>query len=607
MSDPGPPGIPMRILSRARIPLGAALLAAIFVAWRDHDRSTLTRALATDSLTWDGAGHVRANLQLLSAFAAFTLNGIFLGTVWFAAARRLEAARLVAGAWTPLLASAAVAVLGYLAFWAYFAGPTFGRMFTLGVFVLGGLDLLRDRGANTGLGEDAVAASKLLILVGVLYLAVLYLFSSDLDFYELAIGRWRTMSHDNAMPHAVAEDLYLGKSLHWPPAGWLSSDRPPLQSGWMLLTWVFGSALRLDDRAMGATSAMWLQLTWVFALYGLLASLGLPRRRACAWIAVLSLCGFFVFNSAFTWPKLSAGAFGCGAFGLWALPNRDAVSRSGIIIGGVLAALALLSHAGVAFSFVALAPWVITRVPARGRAWGEAFLLFLLLMLPWTAYQKFYEPPGNRLLKMHLAGQIDVDNRSTWEAVRDSYSKLSWAEIIAVRKANLAMQVPRDWQWLHDFSSAGAPRRRGMEIFILPNALTWWIFGLGAFPLAFIRLRGRLDWTPHLTLLAWVLATLALWCSLLYFPTMAIVHQGSYCVPMVLFALLTTWLERASAWAIAGILVLQSATFLSTWAAAGDQGSGPANPTAVAFAAIAGVLMAASVALQFKARPQAKT
>src|ERR1700678_1865942 len=39
----------------------------------------------------------------------------------------------------------------------------------------------------------------------------------------------------------------------------------------------------------------------------------------------MSVCGFFIINSVFTWPKLSAAAFGCGVYGLWAIPKRGAV------------------------------------------------------------------------------------------------------------------------------------------------------------------------------------------------------------------------------------------------------------------------------------------
>jgi hypothetical protein len=536
-----------------------------------------------------------ANVQLLSALGAFAANGLVLGLLWLAAARRLSARPLVAPVWTPLLATAFVAALGYLAFWAYFLGPAAGKCFTVGIFALACIDLLRGRDADAGLGEDAIAASKLLVLIGVLYVALLCLFPSSLDYYPLANGRWQKLAHDNFLPHAVGWALYNGETLHWPASGWQTSDRPPLQSGWMLLTWVFGSVLRLGDETAGGTSALWFQLAWVFAAYGLLGSLGMPRRRACAWIAVMSLCGFFIINSVFTWPKLSAGAFGCGVFGLWVIPRPGAVGRAGIVLGGGLAALAMLSHAGVAFSFIALVPWVVPRLRLGWGSWARAILLFLILVLPWVAYQKFYAPPGNRLLKMHLAGQLAVDSRGTWQAIRENYARLSGDQVIAIRRSNFSMQVPTNWTWLHDFSAEGAPKRRGEEFFVLLRSLTWWLFGFLAFPFALARWRGRIDLRPHLDLILWSAATLVVWCLVLFFPRAALLHQGSYSLPITLFALLSVWLELASPWAILAVLLLQGASFATTWAVAGDQVGGPANHVAVAFAVLAAAALATVV------------
>ena len=36
---------------------------------------------------------------------------------------------------------------------------------------------------------------------------------------------------------------------------------------------------------------------------------------------------------------------------------------------------------------------------------------------PWLAYQRFYDPPGDRLLKLHLGGQETIDSRSTLDTV----------------------------------------------------------------------------------------------------------------------------------------------------------------------------------------------
>jgi hypothetical protein len=532
-----------------------------------------------------------AEAPLLVALASLLLNGAALGFVWYAAARRLRTQSITSPVWNPLLATTCVALVGYAAFWLYLAGPAVGRFASSAMIILAIADLFRESPGD-GIGVDAAAALRVAAAVGVLYIALLYLFPTSLDFYALANGRWRTMYHDNSLPHAVAIELYAGRGLHWPAQGWQASDRPPLQSGWMLLTWVFGPLLGIDDKVLGGTSALWLQLTWVFALYGLLGSLGMARGRACAWICVLGLCGFFIFNSVFTWPKLAAGAFGCGVFGLWAMPAARDIKAPAILAGAVMAAVALLCHSGVAFSLVVLAPFAVLRTPCLWKAWICAFLLFLVPMLPWTAFQNFYAPPGNRLLKMHLAGQIEVDPRGTVQTIRDSYAKMTWGQVLAVREANFSLQLPRDWAWVGDFSAAGAPGRRGMEFFLLPRSLTWWIFGLAAFPVTFVRWRSVTDWGLHLRVIGWILGTVAVWCLVLFFPTMAILHQGSYCVPIALFAVLSVWFEKASPLCLCAIAVLQTATFLTTWTATGDQVAAAPLPAAVAIATLAAAALA---------------
>ncbi len=527
------------------------------------------------------------NEQLLSAITPFSINGILLGLVWFAGLRRLSAGLIVPTQWLPLAASGAVAALGYLAFWAFLAGPAIGKIFTCSVLSVACLDLLWERETNRARIRDSIAVAKLLALIGFFYIALLNFYPSNLDFYDLANGRWRTLAGDNYLPHEVAKDLFFGWGLHWPSTGWLASDRPPLQSGWMLLTWQFDAAVGLDEQASGGTSAIWLQLIWVFAAYGILRTLGLSERRACAWIAILALCGFFIVNSVFTWPKLSAGAFACGTFGLWVSPHRNAVDKDSVLVGAAMAALALLSHAGVVFSFIALVPWLIWRMRFDWRSWIAASCLFLVFALPWIAFQKFYAPPGNRLIKWHLAGQVDIDHRGTWQTLKESYSALSWNEILAARASNFKLQSPGNWGLWPDFSRSHAADRRHHEFFNLLRAMTWWLMGAAALPIALVRWRDRINWRNHFNFALWSLGSLVVWCLLLFLPNNAVIHQGSYALPIVFFTLLSGWMELAWSWVIVGILALQAASFLTTYAIAGDGVGGQVNGVAIAFASLA--------------------
>ncbi len=549
------------------------------------EAKTLGGWLALSEPLRGGRGEGAAGL--FESLAAWSVNGLIFGVLYFGAARALARRAWVPAAWLPLVALAMVANAGALVFWAYFAHPLAGKILSVVLLAGGAILALRKNSPVDPVAPEVAAVARLLVCIGLFYVALLHLFPSSLDFYSLAANRFREgLPGDNTLPSNVAFELFHGRTLRWPGADWLSSDRPPLQSGWQLLPWLLTARLGLDEGPAGGTAAIWLQLAWVPAAYALLRRFGLPRRRACAWVAVLSLGGFFAQHTVFTWPKLSAGAFACGMFALWVLPTPGPPRRGAVVLGANLAGLAWLSHGGVAFSLLALAPWFLWRLfSGEARAWAPAALVFALFAAPWLAYQKFYDPPGDRLLKWHLAGQIPKDTRTVWTALRESYRALGPAEILAHKTANLRLQIDGDWRAPGDFSATGAARRRNDEFFLLRPALTWWVLGLVALPFAWARARThprlRVRFRSHLAFALWVVATLLVWCLLMFGGGQTVIHQGSFAVVIALFALLSAWLERVTRWALVVVAVLQAASFASTWAPANSVIHGSPVPLAL--------------------------
>ncbi|MBI5767540.1 MAG: hypothetical protein HZA93_07075 [Verrucomicrobia bacterium] len=598
-------------------------------------------------------GHGGGHGELFATLAAWSINGLLLGLLWLAILRHVTAHAWVAPHWAPLVAAGLVAACAYLAFWIYFAHAPTGRAFSVALLALGAIGALRRRKSNNVPTVDATAAPRLLVALGLFYVTLLHFAPSSREFYELAANRFREgLPGDNNLPHYVADFLYRGEPLKHPGEDWLSSDRPPLQTGWLMLTRPVNDVLQLDERTFGGTTAIWLQSIWVFAAYGLFRSLGLARARACAWIALLAVTGFFAQNTVFTWPKLSAAAFAAGTFALWlwprgARPERNlsefvAPASAGTkapilppqggatnpeqarpttaeyLLGGLLAVLAWLSHGGVAFSFLLLAPWIAWRLVAalyerRGSPEWRGFILaavvFALFAAPWLAYQKFYDPPGNRLLKWHLAGVTAKDPRGTWQTIRESYGALTWKDYVANKSYNLRRQFEGSWDWWYHQQPAGAPQRRTEEFFFTARALTWWVLGLVALPVALAL--GRTDssgrsgrreeagtaviatssfrqsplrdnWRRAAALTAWTVLTLFVWCLLMFTGGQAVIHQGSYVVMLALFVLLSCWLESASPWAIVVVAALQLYSFATTWALLNATLPGPINPLALA-------------------------
>src|SRR5262249_10315496 len=68
---------------------------------------------------------------------------------------------------------------------------------------------------------------------------------------------------------------------------------------------------------------------------------------------------------------------------------------------------------------------------------------FVLLLLPWWAYQRYDDPPGDRLIKWHLAGVIPLDDRPISRTLIESYAALTPAQLLKNKSDNLRALVGR--------------------------------------------------------------------------------------------------------------------------------------------------------------------
>ena len=179
-----------------------------------------------------------------------------------------------------------------------------------------------------------------------------YLYSNDLitnaqNRFLLTGG----MPPDNVLPYIVADRMYLGEEVRpYLIPGWKSSDRPPAQSGAILMQMPWTSVIGRSTHSQ--LLGTFLQSLWITALGVLLRRAGVRPLRI---VIVLLLClfsNFFFFNSYYVWPKLYAAAL--LLIGLSCTPLVGDCKRGWNLFDTVLAAaamaLAMLSHAGVAFT-----------------------------------------------------------------------------------------------------------------------------------------------------------------------------------------------------------------------------------------------------------------
>jgi hypothetical protein len=206
------------------------------------------------------------------------------------------------------------------------------------------------------------------------------------------------------------------------PGEWQFSDRPPLQVGYGLYQHTFHTDLNgLDYEVMGIA----LQQLWIVGLWALLDAVGLKRRlRGLTMIAVL-VSGVAMVNGFFVWPKLLPAAFLLAAAALIITPLWEDVRRSwwGAALLAGLCGLAMMGHGSSIFAIIPLAIVAAWRGFPAWRWIGVAALAFIVVMAPWSAYQKWGDPPGERVTKWTLAADLNLDGLSTGEAVRQAYSE----------------------------------------------------------------------------------------------------------------------------------------------------------------------------------------
>ncbi|HVT71768.1 MAG TPA: hypothetical protein VHD61_01420 [Lacunisphaera sp.] len=418
--------------------------------------------------------------------------------------------------------------------------------------------------------------SKPLLLcfsAGLLYSAILFLYGGIEHAPNVSAERFLYhLPPDPLLPYWQAERLAAGQSPEGFLGDWLSSDRPPLQLGFELFIHPMAGS-PLAYQVVGT-----ILQTWVFlGLWILLrrARMAAPCTARVLFFVIFS--GFFLLNGTFVWPKLLPAAYLLVAA---AFLFHDPTPRGWLM--GACAGLAMLGHGGSAFGAVGLAVVSLFRPPPRRwRTWGAAVLGGILVLLPWTLYQRNCAPPGNRLLKWHLAGVVAVDHRSFPEALRDAYGVLTVRQFLANKWGNFTRLFGLDDSGVvADLESAAAKMHSGQPadgLALAGNALRSGCFlnlfqspgplllgSIGLFGL--LRRRGAAAERE----LAWLMLALlagitVVWCLLMFTARSSVNHQGSYFNNVCLFVALGIGACHLPRWMLWSLAALNLVWFFAVW------------------------------------------
>ena len=585
---PSLPGMRLYLLDEKRqrsIDLTSRVDSAL--EWRMHYwqipkawQGVPVRVVAEDNGTglnaWIGVTIPEAGAQstMVSLIRALQVNGtpILLGLLFVVpglAGCALFLRRTVLDLKTTVTAILVISSLcGCCVFGFYLISPSYGRNASIG-FMLASFTLLlflfrRLYSALAPIRRELAACLLAVLLAGVFSSSLGNLYITDDDFGEAAQVRYRPgMPPDNVLPQIFADRLYNGVSVR-PTifSYWHSSDRPPLETAIDLMEMRFIPPHR--DVLAYQSLGIFLQCTWVAGVWVLLRTAGVRVRHIGFCIAACLFSYFCLFHSFYVWAKLLSATFCLLSLSFFPFiqPAAQGLKPTWTVLNGILAgaamALSMLCHPGIAFTAAGiLVVAAYTRTLPSFRICAIALASAALFLLPWQAYQKFYDPPGDNLMKAHLAGVIDF-NRTLTECVVTAYRNLTFHQWALNKWENVKVlfygeHLVKLLAWNPDRILAE----------FLECTFFYLIFTVGILNAGFlVRLWRRGE--PSTSLLGARLLTVAavslfLWCLVMFEPGSTVVHQGSFATVLLIFVGLALWLVNGAPNLAAILLAIQIA------------------------------------------------
>ena len=491
-----------------------------------------------------------------------------------------------------LITGAFTAMMGYLIFWLFFINNILGRAaaiilicYCLYYFVLNKKKWPRLKDVVSD--YNVFLPLLLMFFTGLLYLSLLYLFDVRRSPHQVARLRFQQwMPPDNIIPYMFANKLFNGGPPKNILTNWLSSDRPPLQAGLVLTQIEIGKLFNCAKLHYQLISTI-AQSLWIPAVWSLCKNLSLSLRQSVNVIVLLIFTGFFFMSSVYVWPKLLAGAFMTGAYTLLLGKKREKdASKITIIFAAVMASLGLISHPGVAFTLIAIGLFLfIPRYFPGYRNIIIGILTALVFLLPWVAYQKFYDPPGNRLIKMHLGGATQFDDRSILQTIIDSYSLLKWDDYKRNKKLNIQMlwKDPlleiltgknKDYMFWGSIFSDKAFKdklkfirsKESRHVLISPGILNLgWILYIAVLIKNLFTDDEFKEVLPVKRIFFVVGTAILLWEMLIFTPGKTPIHHGSYANMILLFSALAIIISTLSNRFLIPFMVIHFSWFCLIW------------------------------------------
>lgn len=430
----------------------------------------------------------------------------------------------------------------YLNFWIYYLSHDIGLIFSYLVISASIFLLFRSLFRYEFFTLYKSSNTLKIYLLPILYVIVLFSFSVSYgDLTSIQKTAAKTFTHelpiDNFLPKIFADQLYHEKISHPMVGDWLSSDRPPLQTGQFLFFYKLYSGNDIGYQL----NAMLLQAYFLVPII-LLLNLLFKGNRIIKLLIVTSIAfsSVALVNTVYVWPKLIAGTALLLITYILLISSLFKNKITPIILSTILAMISMLAHSGSIFSLIPIAIISFFVFKPSFKNIFAALAVALLMFGPWMIYQKHIDPPGDRLIKWHLAGQIEINQKSFTDTFRHAYKSTPSDDLLVAKISNFK----KIFENVLSFDYISAPIKVLQIDHLNENSINHmktklffnffysmgiiFIFGFSAAIFSiFIK---RLDFfgLPLTLFFIAPIISLILWCLLMFEAGSTVIHQGSY-------------------------------------------------------------------------------
>jgi len=466
-------------------------------------------------------------------------------------------------------------LLSYLIFWIYYFNHLTGKYVSIILLLISIIILVikfREY-KNNIFDPDFIQPLVFCFLTGCIYIGILFLYhrpSLEDDFSLIANIRFlHLLPPDNILPRLLLERIYNGETINNFFGEWLASDRPPLFTAIFSFIKPFYPFLIFSNLSIFYQfTGTFIQLFWIPALYSILGFVGFNKRIQIFVLLCAIFSGFFIINSVYIWPKLMTTAYFSLLFILvFEISNESVLNIKFVIFSiiiGICAALGMLSHGGIVFSLLSFGLAIlINKNRMNFKYIIIVFTSFFIVYLPWILFQKFADPPGNRLNKWHLAGMLDINDYSFPYALLKAYSEITIQDILNRFIQNILFLFGNI---LEIFSSLESIRTTiFFRTFGAQTILNIFIIILLFYFVNKYCFTKQLLNNKYKILLFFTFFSFTIWPLLMFIPSSTTIHQGSYFNILLIYVFIAFGVKYTNEFIRNSIFVINIIIFILLW------------------------------------------